>query len=157
MPIATCDALTDPDGRNTPGGGGQAYNSWTDRTKIELPELGDPSASGVILDTTDAYPFKHNSLNFKNSQTASGIWTPGAGKSFAITDIVVNAAAAGYIDIYDTTNRDSSRVAKLAMSANQIFDHAYRKAFIGASGNSVLRYDTSAGISGSLVVSGYEV
>ena len=158
MPTATRNALTDPLAWNAPGGGGQAYNNITDRTKIELPEFGDPAASGCVLDFVDAAPFVCKSASFTTSQKNVALWVPGAGNLFCITDLMVNAATAGFVTIYDTTNSDQNRVVKLSMATNGIFDHSYSKPFLSSSGNAVLKYDTAgASCSGYITVTGYEV
>ena len=119
-----------------------AYDAAANRLRIELPLSGDPMASGVTTDFETSASGVSKGLNFKSTQTASGIWTPSPGKKYVITDIFVNTAAAGVVDIYDTVNTDATKVIKLTMAANQVFDHSYKKSFVGASGNSVLRYDS---------------
>jgi hypothetical protein len=159
MPSATTDALNDPLDRWDPLSQELAYNNYTDRMKIELPEFGDPAASGSLIsvDFVENYPIVRKSLDFKNGHTASGIWTPTPGSRFAVTDIYVNTAAAGVITIYDSTNNNNNTLAKLTMAANQVFEHSYRKSFLSSTANNILKYDTQAGASGSLTVIGYEV
>jgi hypothetical protein len=48
MPTPTWNALTDPLPRWDPKSQELAYNNYTDRMKVELPQFGDVAASGVV-------------------------------------------------------------------------------------------------------------
>lgn len=173
MGIVAADALKDPLQRWDPLSQELAYNNFTDRMKIELPEYSDPAssgcvqavlpflgsalASGMAMTMTEASNFVTKSLDFKPAQTASGIWTPAVGKKFAITDMIVSAGSTGVVHLYDSINDDNHRVVKLFLAANQVFEHSYNKAYVSNASNNVLKYDSQAGCSGNLVVSGYEL
>jgi len=54
--MANWNALTDPLPRWDPKSQELAYNNYTDRMRIELPEVGDPAASGVVSLNVNTLP-----------------------------------------------------------------------------------------------------
>jgi hypothetical protein len=101
--------------------------------------------------------FVQNTADFAASATACAIWTPGSGKKFAITDLIVSTASAGTLTIFDHADGTASRVAKLNLAANGGAVINYRKPRISSTADYVLKYTASNTAVGSITVSGYEV
>jgi hypothetical protein len=96
-------------------------------------------------------------VDFTAGQTAQTIWTPTTGKKFVICDMIISASAAGTITIFDNTDNTTLRVALMSFAINGGMAKSYKKPYISATANNVLKYTTGAGIAGSLTISGYEI
>lgn len=101
--------------------------------------------------------FVAKTVDFSAGQTAQTIWDPTGGTKFVITDMVISASAAGAITVFDETDNTTLRVCKLNLAANGGAVVNYRKPYISATADNILKYTTGAGIAGSITVSGYEV
>lgn len=112
---------------------------------------------GAFNDTVLNATFVTKTVDFTASQTAQTIWTPTAGKRFAITDYHLSFSGAGAITVFDGTDDTANRVVKYNGAANGGANHSYRKPRISSAANNVLKYTTGAGAVGSLTIEGYEV
>jgi hypothetical protein len=101
--------------------------------------------------------FVVKTVDFSASATAQAIWTPAGGKKFVICDWVVSTSAAGVITIFDGTDNTTLRVAKLNFAANGGAVKTYKKPYVSATADNILKYTTGSVIAGSITVSGYEI
>lgn len=96
-------------------------------------------------------------VDFTASQTGQTIWGPTTGTKFVITDIILSFSAAGAITVFDGTDSTTYRVIKINGAANGGMVCNYRKPYISAAADNILKYTTGAGAAGSMTVIGYEV
>ena len=108
-------------------------------------------------DALVAATFVVKTVDFTASQTAQTIWTPAGGKKFVITDMVISASAAGTLTVFDATNNTTLRVNQIFLAANGGAVVNYRKPYVSATADNVLKYTTGSGVAGSITVSGYEI
>jgi len=109
------------------------------------------------IDTVMTTNFVVKSVDIAASQTGATVWTPATGKKFVLCDVILNLSAAGTITIFDATDNTTLRVAKLTLADNGGAVINYRKPYVSAAANNVMKYTTGAGSTGTLTVSGYEV
>jgi len=151
------EALTDPSVRWEPNNISIAYNNYTDRMKMELPEYNDPASSGVVYTSVDAASFVHKYLPIVSNTRGGLVWTPASGKSFVITDLIINTATAGTINLYDNVNTQATQVVQLTMPATATMNHPFKKPYPSSAPDNVLKYDSYGACSGYMTVNGFEI
>jgi hypothetical protein len=132
----------------------QVTSPWV--TNASVVNSHSVSAS-VVEDFIIKQTFVQNTADFAASATACALWTPAAGKKFAVTDIIVSASASGTLTLFDHADGTASRVAKFNFAANGGAVINYRKPRISSTADYVLKYTASNTAAGSVTVSGYEV
>lgn len=94
--------------------------------------------------------------DFTSAQTAIDLWVPTSGTRFNIVDYEIAFSAAGTLTLFDSTDTTANRVAKWFSVANGGAVKAYRFPRKSANVNQNLKYTTSSGAAGSIIVNGYE-
>lgn len=151
------NALTDSLVRNDPKSQELAYNNTTDRMKVELPALSDPSSSGVISTPVDAAAFKGEYAHLGGYTVGNVIWTPELGKKYVVTDFMFNAVTHGTIKIYDGVGTEDHILMQFTVPSGSTIDHTFRKPYPSSAINTSLMADCHPGCSGYLAVWGYEI
>jgi hypothetical protein len=150
-------ALTDPNQRWEPSNPSIAYNNFTDRMRMELPEYNDPASSGVVYTSVDAASFVHNYSFITSNVRGAAIWTPATGKRFVITDMIISANSAGTINVYDGANSGSNTIVQLTMAAATAIPLDFKKPYPSSAINNILKLDSYSNCSGYITVNGFEI
>jgi hypothetical protein len=151
------DALNDPLQRWDPKAQDLAYNNYTDRMKMELPEYTDPASSGVVYSPVEAADFVHKYADLSADSIGTAVWTPSTGKRFVITDIIISAGSNGFIKLYDGVDDSAHTIVQLALPSGGYFSHSYRKPYPSSAIDLSLYCDAYASCSGYVSVDGYEI
>jgi hypothetical protein len=115
------------------------------------------SGAVTATDSVVAATFVVKTVDYSASATAQTLWQPAGGKKFVICDLIVAGNAAGTITLFDATDNTTLRVAKAYLAANGGFVKSYRKPYISAAAENILKYTSDSTATGSITVSGYEV
>lgn len=132
-----------------------ATQSTGSNLKVEASNAGTFATQNT--DSVVGATFVVKTIDFTASATAQAVWTPAAGKKFVITDIIISTSAAGYLTLFDGTDNTTLRVAKFYLGANAGACKNYRKPYVSATADNVLKYTTGSVVAGSITVSGYEI
>jgi len=107
-------------------------------------------------DSVDAATFIAKTYDWTGAVTGGTVWQPASGKKFVLCDLVLSASGACTVTLFDGTDNTTLRVMKLNAVAGGGISFNYRKPYVSAAGNNILKITTSA-TGGFLTVSGYEI
>lgn len=124
-------------------------------TNTELRATAVP-VSGTVTDSIAATTFIAKTYDWTGAVTGGTVWQPAGGKKFVICDIVISASGACTVTLFDGTDNTTLRVMKLNTVAGGGISFNYRKPYVSATADNILKITTSA-TGGFLTVSGYEI
>ena len=135
-----------------------AYNSTI--VPMKVGSDGTVTVSGAVTTTDSVISATgvHTCVAFTASQTAATVYTPTAGKKFVVTDIVISATGAGTMYLFDSTDAAGNYVTPvLSFAANGGCVINFKKPFVSAAVNQILKYTSGSGAAGSILINGYEI
>lgn len=139
--------------------GADAYGNYNGTpVTIKVESDGTVVTSGTVSELEELYSsdLVVKTVDIATGQTASTVWDPTTGTRFVITDMIISSSAAGVLTLFDGTDNTTLRVAKLNLSANGGAVVNYKKPYISATVDNILKYTSDTTFAGSLTVSGYE-
>jgi hypothetical protein len=125
-------------------------------------EIGNVKNSGTFatqstdsVNTTSGLTIK---VAYTASQTGTTVLTPTGGKKVCITDITISASGTGTIKLFDSTDSSSTSIGPtLSLVINGGWEKEFRKPWVSAATDNVIKYTSSAGAAGSIWIQYYEV
>lgn len=90
------------------------------------------------------------------SQTGTALWTPAGGKAFYIRRLTITVITSGELQVFDNSNAAGNMVYQGTPPIGAVIDMGFTEPWPSAAVNNVLRWTTGSGMTGDLVVYGFE-
>lgn len=153
--IAATPLRTDPTG-TTAQPVTQSVADWT----VNLTKLAGvaitPAAPIPVTLGGRAQTRVTKSVALTASQTGTTIWTPTAGKTLYIRNVIIALSVGGTLTVFDSTNAAANLLTDGTMPVGVAILH-FSEPWASAAINNVLKFTTGTGITGTITVHGFEI